>query len=77
MTQKASFWAGLVLTLGLASLGCDSSSTGGTGGTGGSGGMGMANVTAVHLAPEVPTADDTAVALFVNGAEATDLGTLS
>ncbi|MGB5695760.1 MAG: DUF4397 domain-containing protein, partial [Polyangiales bacterium] len=43
----------------------------------GSGGMGMANVTAVHLAPEVPTAEDTAVALFVNGAEATDLGTLS
>jgi hypothetical protein len=43
------------------------------------GGMpaGMANVTAVHLAPEVPSAESTAVALFVDGAEATDLGTLS
>ncbi len=53
----------------------------GTGGMAGEGGMGgevggTANVTAVHLAPGVPTADDTAVALFVDGAEATDLGTL-
>jgi hypothetical protein len=49
---------------------------GGTGGTGGgAGGAGgapptTANVTAVHLAPEVPTAEDTTVSIFVNGEEA-------
>lgn len=38
--------------------------------------MPTGNVTAVHLAPEVPTAGDTSVALFVDGVEATDLGAL-
>jgi hypothetical protein len=81
MTKKT-FWMGTMAALALAVVGCsDDSGSGGSGGTagmGGAGGMdgGTANVTAVHLAPEVPSAESTAVALFVNGAEATDLGTL-
>ena len=85
MQNYKNFWLGIVAAVALAAVGCgDDSSSSGSGGTAGSGGMGgsggmpmgMANVTAVHLAPEVPSAESTAVALFVNGAEATDLGTL-
>ena len=55
--------------------------TGGSGGAGGAGGMGgaqtgTATVTAAHFAPEVPTAEDTAVAIYVNGDEVTALGTI-
>ena len=55
--------------------------TGGSGGSGGAGGMGgapagTATVTAAHFAPEVPTAEDTAVAIYVNGDEVTALGTI-
>ena len=64
--------------------------TGGTGGAGGAGGeggmageggmggapMGTATVTAAHFAPEVPSAGDTAVAIYVNGEEVTALGTI-
>jgi hypothetical protein len=48
---------------------------GGEGGEGGTGGMpaGTANVTAVHLAPEIPSAESTEVALYVNGTEFTDM----
>jgi hypothetical protein len=76
MTQKAIFWIGLVATLGLASLGCDSSSSGGTGGsggmgTGGTGGSGgtaeMAMVRVAHLGTNLPTAQDTAVDVTVDG----------
>ena len=58
MTKKASFWIGLVATLGLASLGCDSSS----------GGMAeMAMVRVAHLGTNLPTAQDTAVDVTVDG----------
>ena len=36
--------------------------------------MGEATVYAAHLAPDVPTADDTAVAIYVNGEEVEALG---
>jgi len=57
----------------------------GSGGSAGSGGeagmggapMGEATVYAAHLAPGVPTADDTAVAIYVNGEEVEALGTIS
>ena len=55
--------------------------SGGDGGAGGQGGMGgapagTASVTAAHFAPEVPSAEDTAVAIYVNGEEVTALGTI-
>ena len=75
MNSKSS-WLGLVAAAAFGVVGCgDDNGSGGTGGTGGMP-MGMANVTAVHLAPDVPSAESTAVALFVNGAEQTALGTL-
>jgi hypothetical protein len=74
MNYRKTFWMGIVAAVALAASGCGDSNDG-QGGTGGMP-MGMGNVTAVHLAPEVPSADSTAVALFVNGEEATDLGTL-
>jgi len=85
MKNDKNFWLSIVAAAALAAVGCgDDATSTGSGGTAGSGGMGgtggtpmaMANVTAVHLAPEVPSAESTAVALFVDGAEATDLGTL-
>lgn len=82
MNKKTS-WLGIVAAMALAAAGCgdDDDNGGGAGGTagmGGAGGMdaGAANVTAVHLAPEVPSAESTAVALFVDGEEQTALGTL-
>lgn len=89
MIRQKAFWMGTIAAVALIAGGCGDDAGGGAGtggsggnagmgGSGGSGGapMGTASVTAVHLAPEIPTAEDTAVALFVNGAEATDLGTL-
>jgi len=75
MNNRKSFGMILVAGAALGLFGCSSSSgneagSGGTGGgTGGNGGMGSdgAMVTAVHLAPEVPAAGDTEVAIFVNG----------
>ena len=51
---------------------------GGMGGEGGAGGepAGSASVTAAHFAPEIPSAEDTAVAIYVNGEEVTALGTI-
>jgi len=91
MNTRKVFWLGIVAAAALAATGCSddgNNNTGGSGGAAGTGGsageggtggmpMGTANVTAVHLAPGVPTADNTAVALFVNGEEQTALGTLS
>lgn len=76
MKKNKNFWLGIVAAFAVAAMGCGDD--GGAAGSGGTGGMPMAtgNVTAVHLAPEVPSAESTAVALFVDGAEATDLGTL-
>lgn len=82
--KKSLLWVmAAAMTFGL--LGCDSSSEGGagmggTGGMAGAGGMGGdggtggmtaegAMVTAVHLAPEVPSAENTEVAIFVNGSD--------
>jgi len=74
--NRKNFWIGFVAALAFGVVGCgDDSGSGGTGGTGGIP-MGTANVTAVHLAPEVPSAESTAVALFVDGEEQTALGTL-
>jgi len=91
MNNRRYFWLGIVAAAALAATGCSddgNNNTGGSGGAAGMGGaageggtggmpMGTANVTAVHLAPEVPSAESTAVALFVNGEEQTALGTLS
>jgi len=79
MNNRKYFWLGIVAAAALAATGCSDDGNDNTGGSGGSGGMPMetANVTAVHLAPEVPSAESTAVALFVNGEEQTALGTLS
>ena len=74
--NSKNFWLGFVASMALVAAGCgDSGTSNGTGGTAGSGGSGGsggtpaagANVTAVHLAPEVPAAGDTEVAIFVNG----------
>lgn len=74
MHKSNNFWMGLIAVAAVASVGCgDSSSgaagTGGAGGAGGSGGAEGVNVTAVHLAPEFPSAESSAVALFLDGAE--------
>jgi hypothetical protein len=79
MGKNRSFWVGIVAAAALAVMGCsdDENGVAGSGGSGGTGGTpATGNVTAVHLAPEVPSELDTAVALFVNGAEQTELGTL-
>lgn len=51
---------------------------GGMAGEGGTGGdpAGEATVTAAHFAPEIPTAEDTNVAIFLDGVEQTGLGTI-
>lgn len=80
MNNRKNFWLGIVAAVALAAAGCGDDGnaagsggtpgTGGSAGDGGSGGMASegAMVTAVHLAPEVPTADSTSVAIFVDGA---------
>ena len=77
--NKTAFTVSVIaaLALGLAGCGDDSGTTGGTAGTGGGGTEGEATVMAAHFAPEVPAPGDTAVAIYVNGEEVTDLGTLS
>lgn len=89
--KKNSFWFGVVAAVALAAAGCSddggtagsggSAGTGGMAGSGGNGGMGgmpmgEATVTAAHFAFEVPAAGDTAVAIYVNGEEVTNLGTI-
>lgn len=76
MHKSKNFWMGLVAAAALASVGCSDSGgsgTGGSGATGGTGGTGGgaegADVTAVHFAPEFPSAESTEVALFINGTE--------
>lgn len=91
MKHRKTFWLGMVAAAAFAVVGCsDSGGTAGSGGSGGSGGMaggggmggaptGEATVTAAHFAPGVPglpMEGDTAVAIYVNGEEATDLGTI-
>jgi hypothetical protein len=76
MTKNRHFWLGIVAAAALAATGCgdDDSSTGGSGGSAGSGGSGgsggageMAMVRVAHLATELPTAENTAVDVTVNG----------
>ena len=87
MNNRKTFWLGIVAAAALAAAGCGDSDSntggsggsagnGGEGGMGGSGPSGEATVTAAHLAPEVPAAGDTAVAIYVNGEEVTALGTI-
>ena len=65
--NKTNFAFSIVAALALGVVGCgDSSSNGGTGGTGGTP-TNMAMVRVAHLAPGVPSADDTAVDILVNG----------
>jgi hypothetical protein len=75
-------------TGGVGGMGGEGGVGGGTGGAGGDGGAGgeggvgggptgTATVTAAHFAPEIPSAGDTAVAIYVNGQEVTALGTLT
>ncbi len=69
--NKTNFAFSVVTALALVGCG-DSGSSAGTGGTAGSGGTGgtptnMAMVRAAHLAPGVPSAEDTAVDILVNG----------
>ncbi len=77
MMNKATFGLAIVAALGFALVGCGDDAengTGGTGGagatggTGGSGGADMAMVRVAHLAPEVPSADNTGVDILVDGA---------
>jgi len=80
MMSKATFGLAIVAALGIGVIGCgddDQSGTGGTGGTGATGGSGgaggagggeMAMVRVAHLAPEVPSADNTGVDILVDGA---------
>ncbi len=77
MKATNKFWFSIVAAAALAVSGCSDDDNGA--GNGGTGGMPVmtGNVTAVHLAPEVPTAESTEVALFVDGVEATNLGTLA
>jgi hypothetical protein len=74
MIRKRSFWFGMLAALAFGLVGCgdDAGGSGGTGGTDGTGGATteMAMVTAVHLAPEVPSTESTEVAIFVDGADA-------
>ena len=69
--NKTTFTVSVIAALALGVVGCgdDSGTTGGTAGTGGTGGTptNMAMVRAAHLAPGVPSADDTAVDILVNG----------
>lgn len=66
--NKATFRLSLIAALALALVGCgeDNNGTGGTGGTGGTP-TNMAMVRAAHLAPGVPSVEDTAVDIVING----------
>ena len=69
--NKTAFTVSVIAALALGVVGCgdDSGTTGGTAGTGGTGGTptNMAMVRAAHLAPGVPSTEDTAVDILVNG----------
>lgn len=62
MDKKKSFMLVMAAAMIFGLLGCDSDSEGGMTAEG-------AMVTAVHLAPEVPSAENSEVAIFVNGAD--------
>lgn len=84
MMNKAIFGLALVAAIGFVTVGCGdddangaggAGGAGGTGATGGSGGAGgtdgqMAMVRVAHLAPDVPSMDDTNVDILVDGAAA-------
>ena len=75
MMNRKNLWFVFVASLALVVIGCGDSnndSGGGSGGTAGTGGSGgapttMAMVRAAHLAPGVPSAEDTAVDILING----------
>lgn len=73
MMNRKNFWLGMAAALAFGLVGCGDSSSGS--GSGGSGGGEGVLVTAVHLAPEVPSPDSTAVSIFIDGVQVP--GTLS
>lgn len=80
MKNYKTFWLGIVAAAALAAVGCGddgtpagSGGTAGSGGSGGSGGAGeMAMVRVAHLATDLPTAENTAVDVTVDGAVAVE-----
>jgi hypothetical protein len=78
MIKGRTSWLAFAAALGVGLSGCGDDGadgpggSGGSGGAGGTGGMepGTAMVTVVHLAPEIPAAEDTNVDILVNGATA-------
>lgn len=66
MNNRKTVWLGLAAAMAFGLIGCSDSNSGGTGGTGGME-PGTAMVTVVHLAPEVPSAEDTGVDILIDG----------
>jgi hypothetical protein len=71
MNNRKYFWLSIVAAAALGATGCGDSNDNGDAQ------VGEAFIYAAHLAPEVPAAGDTAVAIYVNGEEVTALGTIS
>lgn len=72
--NRKNIWLGLVAALALGLVGCgdDDNAAAGAGGAAGSGGSGgsdsqMAMIRVAHLAPEIPSAENTGVDILVNG----------
>jgi len=74
MKNNKKFWLGFVAAAALAAVGCGDDENGGAAGSGGMGGSGgageMATVRVAHLGTDLPTAEDTAVDITVDGAVA-------
>ncbi|MGB5283385.1 MAG: DUF4397 domain-containing protein [Polyangiales bacterium] len=69
--NRKNIWVGFAAAIAFGLVGCgdDTGSPGGTAGSGGSGGSGseMAMIRVAHLAPEIPSAENTGVDILVDG----------